>query len=166
MKQRSATITAERLREILSYSEETGVFTRLQRTSTRIHVGDVAGSLDANGYIIIYADNRPYKAHRLAWLHVHGVWPDNQIDHIDGCRSNNALANLRDVTRSVNAQNKRCAPSHSTHGFMGVTRNKKRWQAKIRLNGVLHHIGLYETPEQAHAAYIATKRQLHEGCTI
>ena len=159
-------ITPERLREILAYCKETGKFTRLQRTSTRVKIGDVAGSVDANGYVIIYADNRPYKAHRLAWLHVHGAWPDNQIDHIDGCRSNNAFANLRDVTKAVNLQNQKRAPRSSTHGFFGVTRNKKRWQAKIRANGKLHHIGLFETPEQAHQAYVDAKRRLHEGCAI
>lgn len=77
------TITAERLRELLEYDEDTGVFKRKARTSNRISIGDIAGSSDAKGYVCIRVGGKTYKAHRLAWLYVYGEWPTGEIDHIN-----------------------------------------------------------------------------------
>lgn len=157
---------ADTLRAILYYSPESGAFTRLVSTSNSAKVGEAAGSKTKNGYTEMSVLGRRYYAHRLAWLHMHGSWPKGQIDHIDGNRSNNGIANLRDVTCAVNVQNKKIAQSNSTHGFLGAKRSGKRWSARIHVNGQQHHIGCYDTPEEAHAAYISEKRRLHPGCTI
>ena len=158
--------SADYLRSILAYDADTGVFTRLVQTGSSVKVGDVAGGKRPDGYIEISVLNRTYRAHRLAWLYVHGTWPVGHIDHLDGCRDNNTLRNLRDVTRSVNNQNQRLAHSDNTSGFLGATRHGNRWRSQIMVGGKRRGLGSHDTPELAHAAYIDAKRRLHEGCTI
>ena len=161
----SEIVSAQRLREVLHYCPETGVFTWRVSTSN-VKGGDVAGYKRPDGRIDIRVLDGLHKAHRLAWLYVHGAWPAGQIDHIDGCPSNNALANLRDVSPSVNQQNQRRPRSHNTQGFLGVSRNGKGWMARIVVDGKVRHLGTFQTPESAHIAYLETKRRLHDGCTI
>jgi hypothetical protein len=103
------TLTAERLREILGYDPETGLFTRLVRTG-RIRAGEVAGTAHSRGYRSIVIDGRVYLSHRLAWLYVHGEWPPEQIDHINRNRADNRLVNLRAAKQSQN--NVRAAERH------------------------------------------------------
>ena len=163
----NSTLTAERLREVLHYDPETGIFTRLVRTAQRVQVGDTAGCKGLRGCLLIMVDRRLYQAHRLAWLYVHGVWPANHIDHIDGNPANNRIENLRDVSHSVNMQNMRKAKStNKSTGVMGVYRIGKRFQAKIVVDRKVRHLGMFDTPELAHAAYLAEKRLHHPGCTI
>ena len=160
-------ITAAFLRELFHYDPETGVFTRLvTRQGQGARAGDVAGTLKPSGYLTIWICGANHMAHRLAWLYVHGKWPTHEIDHIDGNRANNAIANLRDVTRSVNHQNLRRARSDSAHGFLGVSPFFGKWKARITVNRVFQHLGVFDTPEEAHAAYLEAKRRLHVGCTI
>src|SRR5690606_34614864 len=98
-------LTQQRLKELLYYDPETGIFTRLVgRSGPRARAGDVAGSDNGKGYIRIYVDGRPYKAHRLAWFYMHGEWPE-EIDHRNGERADNRLSNLRPVTRQQNNLN-------------------------------------------------------------
>lgn len=161
-------VTAAFVRELFHYDPETGVFTRLvTRQGLGARAGDVAGTLKPSGYLTIWICGANHMAHRLAWLYVHGKWPAHEIDHIDGNRANNAIANLRDVTRSVNHENLRSARSDSAHGFLGVSPfRKKWWKARITVNGKFQHLGTFRTPEEAHAAYLEAKRRLHVGCTI
>jgi hypothetical protein len=93
-------LTAERLREQLRYDAETGVFTR-RVESGHACVGDVAGSVHSTGYVRIGIDGWKYTAHHLAWLYVHGVWPSDQIEHINRKRSDNRIANLRERRHRV-----------------------------------------------------------------
>jgi hypothetical protein len=81
-------LTAERLREVLDYNPETGVFTWKVRTSIRVVAGKVAGSVGKRGYLIIGVGGRNYYAHRLAWLHMTGEWPIAVPVHLarDGTR--------------------------------------------------------------------------------
>lgn len=158
-------VSAQQLRELLDYNADTGVFTRLVSVSSRAQGGDVAGC-KSNGYIVIRIFGKSRYAHRLAWLHVHGEWPVGHIDHMDGCGTNNRIANLRDVTHSTNMQNMIRATIRSTNGFLGVMRSRKRWEARILVDGKRRYLGQFDTPELAHAAYLEAKRRLHEGCTI
>lgn len=155
----AAILTAERLREVLDYNAETGVFVWKQRTGSRSVPGQVAGCDHSLGYRFVCVDGKRYKEHRLAWFYVHGVWPLGEVDHIDGSRNNNVISNLRDVSKSVNQQNLRAAKSHNKSGLLGVTKRKKGgWCARIT-------IGTFDTPEEAHAAYVEAKRRLHSGCS-
>lgn len=161
-------LTAERLREVLSYDAETGAFTWRIATGPNARPGMVAGTASkAEGYRTISIDGALHKAHRLAWLYVHGVWPQEQIDHINTRRDDNWIANLREATRIVNTQNQRTAHSNNKCGLLGVSeRPGGRWIARIRANGSLKYLGTFRSPELAHDEYIAAKRNLHEGNTL
>jgi len=161
-------LTAERLRELLHYDPETGVFIWLVSTNGRIRVGDVAGHLTAAGYRRIKIDGRCYFSQRLAWLYVHGVFPFNQSDHRNGQRDDNRLCNLRDVDHSGNMQNRRRAHLQNKSGFLGVSLDKQRgkWTAIIQANGKKRNLGRFTSPELAHAAYLKAKRELHPMGTI
>jgi hypothetical protein len=128
--------------------------------------GDVAGTVNNNGYRLIRVGDGRYRAHRLAWLYTHGAWPTGEIDHINGIRDDNRLANLRDVTVSVNQQNRKRAASNGSTGLLGVSTAKARYRAAIALNGRTTYLGSFDTAEEAHAAYVTAKRELHEGCTL
>jgi hypothetical protein len=162
--------TAEKLRELLHYDPLTGVFTRRVKTGGRYgaDVGAVAGTLTDAGYLKVSVMSYQYRAQRLAWLYMTGEWPAADVDHIDGDRTNNRWANLRDVSRSTNLQNKRAAQSNSKTGLLGAcwaTRDQ-RFIARIKADGRYISLGGFDTAEQAHAAYIDAKRRLHAGCTI
>lgn len=160
-------LTAERVRELLNYDPETGIFTwRTARSGCTLN--KAAGTRHSEGYISIRIDRRPYFAHRLVWLHVHGDWPQDQIDHINGVRGDNRLANLRDVAPSINKQNLRGAPANSKSGLIGAYWDKenRNFKSSIKLYGKSINIGRFTTVDEAHQAYLTAKRQLHSGCTI
>lgn len=163
----STPLTAERLRELLHYDADTGVFTRLV-SRKGFRAGGVAGS-DNNGYRIIVIDYKMYRSHRLAWLYMTGEWPRNDVDHINGTRNDNRFANLREATRSENMQNVRKAHSdNKSSGLLGVTFDKSqgKFMARIMLNGKYRYIGRYITAQEAHHAYLAAKSQLHQFSTL
>lgn len=156
------------LKSFLRYDPLTGVFTRIAVAhSSHAKVGDIAGSVDSRGYLRIYVDGRQYKAHRLAWLYLHGSWPSGEIDHIDHNKQNNAAANLRNVPRNVNQQN-RASSTSSASGLLGVTTTLggRRYVARIRVSGLSKHLGVYRSSRAAHLAYVAAKRLHHEGNTL
>lgn len=163
MRNPGAWVTYERLRELLAYSKKTGVFTWKCPTSRKHKCGDVAGSRVGHRYIHIEIDGRSYGAHRLAWLYVRGVWPSGQIDHKNGVRDDNRFDNLRDGSRSFNQQNQRKAQSRNMTGFLGVSRSGKRFKARIVVASAQRQIGTFDTPEEAHRAYVQAKRRLHAG---
>lgn len=155
-------LTATRLRELLSYDPETGDFTRLVgRSGPRSRAGDVAGCENGQGYIRIYVDGIGYKAHRLAWLYVYGEMPP-ELDHINGNRSDNRIANLRSVTRAQNKMNCRTY-KNCTSGLKGATFNKRaqKWKAQIQRDGKKVGLGYFETAEAAHEAYAVAANALH-----
>jgi hypothetical protein len=154
-------VTVERLREILDYDSETGIFRYKQSTSDRMRVGDVAG-WKARGYVKINISYETYRAHHLAWMFVHGEFPADEIDHIDGDRSNNAISNLRLATRGQNACNIRLR-SDNRSGLKGVSwdKNRGKWLAQIKANRKNFTLGRFDTPEQAHAAWATAAKRLH-----
>jgi hypothetical protein len=157
-------LSVDRLRELLDYNPETGVFIwRVQ--SGRQPVGSTAG-WKQGGRIYIKVSGHQVAAHRLAWLYVYGFMPKQQIDHINGDPSDNRITNLRDVSDIENKQNIRKPKAGNKSGYLGVAPNKKRWFAKITVNRQQICLGTYDTPEEAYQAYVAAKRRLHPTCTI
>lgn len=160
-----AAITYEAVAVALAYDPATGEFTWLTR-STRTRVGDKAGC-SYNGYRFVKFQQKKLAAHRLAWLLTYRVWPENDIDHINGDRSDNRISNLRDVPRAINAQNtRRARKDNRSSGLLGVTLDHTQWVARIWVAGRNKYLGRFGTKDMAHAAYIAAKRQCHEGCTV
>lgn len=141
------------LKSVLDYCPATGVFTwKTQRTWRRNAGEEAGGTLDGKGYPRLGIAGKRYTAHRLAWFYVHGVWPSDDIDHINGDRTDNRLCNLRPATRSENNFNK---GSSAKSGFKGVTKSPlcQSWRAEIKVGGVRRYLGSFRTPEAAHAAY-------------
>ena len=161
-------VTADRLRKVLAYDPDTGLFTWNVRQGARGLVGEVAGTISARGYRVINIDKRPHLAHRLAFLYMLGDVP-SCVDHIDGDPLNNRWANLRPATNSLNLQNLRHARADSTSGVMGAHRlpgKRERWQARITVHGARRSLGVFKTAALAGAAYLAAKRIHHEGNTL
>lgn len=161
------TLTVERVRELLGYDPETGILTwKVCRGGSK--QWSVAGTLDARGYVQVCVDYRLYKAHRLAWAITHGSWPSGALDHINGAKHDNRIANLREATRSLNMENQKKAKSNNTSGLLGVSWNtrKRKFVAQIKTKGVHTYLGAYDSKYEAYDAYITAKRQLHAGCTI
>lgn len=153
--------TPQRLAEVLSYDTETGVL-------RRIGTGRVVGNPNGRGYLQLTVDGYPTLAHRVAWAVAAGQWPKGQIDHLNGDRSDNRLANLRDVDQFTNMQNMRKAPAGSKTGVLGASTHKltSKFRSVIRVDARQKHLGYFDTPEAAHAAYVAAKREHHPGGTL
>ncbi len=154
-------LTAERLRELLDYDQETGIFTWLVTRGKGLR-GTIAGSAKEDGYVMIRIDRRRYRAHRLAWLHVTGEWPEEEIDHVNRQRADNRFVNLRQATRSEQQQNV-LLQSTNKSGYRGVSWHErdKRWQAQIHANCKATSLGNFHTPEEAYAAYCAAAASMH-----
>jgi len=120
------------------------------------------------GYISISINRNRYLAHRLAWLYENGDWPKQDIDHINGNRSDNRIENLRDVSHQVNCQNKRSIGKQNTSGFLGVNwrKDRQKWRAVISTRRKQKFLGFFDTAQEAHQAYLIAKRKLHEGSTL
>lgn len=154
-------VTSYRLRELVLYDAATGVFiNRITRGRGAI-AGSVAGWKHCAGYLSIRIDGRAYLCHRLAWLYVRGVWPIDQIDHINGIRTDNRIANLRECSNAENCQNMR--PHRDGAGLLGASWEKRcgKWQSGIGIGGKRVHLGYYATREEAHAAYLQAKQERH-----
>src|SRR5258708_6676719 len=154
-------LTQERLKELLTYSPDTGLFYWAVKPNRDVAAGARTGSKSADGALLIRIEGKLYRAHRLAWLYVHGEWP-KVIDHINGEPSDNRLANLRDCSQKQNTWNMRAHRDNSS-GVKGASFCQRRqlWFARICRDGRSHHLGYFSTVERASDAYDAAARRLH-----
>ena len=144
-------LTQARLKELLHYDPETGLFTWLVSVG-RCRKGSLAGSVMSRGYIRIKVDGVDYLAHRLVFLFMHGEWPAQEVDHKNGEVTDNRYANLRHASSSQNKMNTR---PRGRLGVKGVSvAVGGRYQAQIKISGVTKPLGLYDSVEEAHAAYV------------
>jgi hypothetical protein len=152
-------LTQERLKELLKYDPETGIFTWLVG---RKMAGKIAGSVNSEGYCQIGIKGKLHLAHRLAWIFVTGKVPCRQIDHRNGLKTENWFLNLRQCEGVQNQWNTKLR-SDNKSGFKGVSWRKEigKWQAQIRVFKVNTHIGFFDCPKEAGAAYESKARELH-----
>ena len=169
-----AELTVEYVRECLDYDPDTGVFTWRERPAGHFKTararsawnarfsGGAAGGLDHRGYCYVrIGGKKSFLAHRLAWLHVYGAWPREQIDHINQIKSDNRLANLREASQKQNLWNTG-ARGNNQAGLKGVSPLGRRFVAQIRAGRKRKiYLGLFKTPEEAHAAYCAAAERHH-----
>jgi len=153
-------LTQARLKELLDYDPDSGIFTWLVSRGN-VRAGTVISNTNKDGYICIKVSGKQYKAHRIAWLFVYGVWPKNEIDHKDTIRNHNWIDNLRDVTKSGNQQNLIKARCDNKTGLLGVSYHQGKYQSAIKIDRKNIHLGIFSTPEEAHQAYISAKRMYH-----
>lgn len=148
-------VDIDRVRQLIAYDADSGTFTWLvNRKGSAARVGAAAGCNRPDGYVRIIIDGRIDYAHRWAWRIAVGPIPHGmEIDHIDHNPSNNALANLRLVTRSGNRKN-RSRDSRNKSGINGVhwSVNARAWCVQIRSNRKTTHIGYFNSLEAAAAA--------------
>lgn len=171
--------TPEELRQLLTYDPETGVLTWIKRPVTMFREGNTSSDAVCRAWNKNYAgkpafiaNSHGYRtgsvfgqrllAHRVAWAMFHGRWPVAHLDHINGDPSDNRIANLREATNAENMQNLTVHPRNTT-GYPGVTfcKTTGRFKAQIRNNMRREYLGLFETAEEAGAAYVEAKRRLH-----
>ena len=175
-------LTAEQLRSILDYDPDTGLFrwrkgidhwragmlagTKMRTRATGsdyvvIGIGTTSRGVYDREYIAIGVRKRVYRAHRLAWLHVYGEWPDRQVDHINTDSLDNRIVNLRLATTAENSRN-RGLRADNTSGIKGVSWSKRsqKWLAHLGHNGKLLHLGLFDTIEEARAVREEAARRI------
>jgi len=130
-------ISQNKLKELLNYDSETGIFTRKVRTANCMKVGDVAGYVnthkDGKKYVVVRVNVKKYYAHILAVLYMTGELPEGQVDHGDGDGTNNRWSNINVVTSSDNRKNRRM-PSNNSSGCVGVYLRKDKYYASISIN--------------------------------
>lgn len=158
-------LTQEYLKECLEYDPETGRLVWKERPVCHFVnevvckrwngklAGKQAGSRTQKGYTTLRIARHPYLAHRVIWRIIWGAWPVEQLDHINGDKSDNRLGNLREASNAENCRNKK-AHRNNKLGYKGVTRGREnKFHAEIALSDRRVYLGTFSSPEAAHAAY-------------
>lgn len=156
-------MTQDELKCLMHYDPDTGIFTSKIKRG-KVTVGKKVGTLNPlNGYLKCCVNRKQYQMHRLAWLYVYGKFPDKEIDHINGIKTDNRISNLRDVTPSENQHNKWKAQSNNKSGLLGAfyVKREGRYMSYISCNKKRHYLGLFDTDQKAHEAYMEAKIKLH-----
>ena len=133
----------EEFKKYLNYDPATGNFSWKHNTF-------IAGTFRNDGYIQLCVRRNLELAHRVAWYFVHNEVP-KIIDHVNGKRADNRIANLCNVTMHENGFNRHNMNSNNSSGIDGVSYHKPRnkWRARFIVNGKLHHVGTFSTKEKA-----------------
>lgn len=135
-------LTQERLRALLDYNPDSGVFTWKTDRNNNAKQGSVAGCVSkGNNYVSIYVDGKQYSGHRLAWLWVYGYFP-KELDHINRNRSDNRICNLRSVSRQQNVLNRECKNYY-------YNKSAKKWIVELVREGTYKYVGCYDSEEEA-----------------
>ena len=156
-------ITQVRLKELVRYDKDTGIFIWKEHRQC-VKKGAVAGSTH-DGYVRMKVDGWKCMAHRLAWLYVYGYIPENSLDHIDRVKNHNWISNLREVSSSCNLRNSKLRKDN-TSGIRGVTpTNNNKWDARIMVLGNAITLGRHKDFAEAVCHRLAAEQfEEWEGC--
>jgi hypothetical protein len=154
-------ITQSELKDILHYDQDTGVFTWIKPVRKTM-INCIAGTISFEGYSVIKINKKIYRAHRLAWLYVYGEWPKSILDHINGIKNDNKIANLREATFQQNVFNRK-NESINTSGCKGVHWETARetWKVGIVINNKHIYLGRYKDKQEAINAYLISAKKYH-----
>ena len=167
-------ITPEYLRECFDYDLETGVLTWKVRPESHFknararncwnarYAMNISGESGKSRYLRATILGKQVCLHRILWALAFGSWPTNEIDHIDNNPKNNSMDNLREATHSQNGKNQK-KPVNNTSGYKGVSWSEwhDKYAAKIKSEGKWNHLGYFDDPQTAHAAYCQAANRLH-----
>lgn len=146
---------------LIDYNPENGVFTWKIKKANWFVEKQVAGTINNRGYHIITINGKRYCAHRLAWYFQYKKWPEYYIDHINGIKTDNRIANLRDVPSRINQIN---SYKHRNGKLAGTFFTHRKlthpWYAKIRINKEYKFLGYYATEKEANEAYVEELQKL------
>jgi hypothetical protein len=149
-------MTQDELKKLITYNPETGILKWIKPRNTRSakpkNISD--GFPHNKGYMQIGINKKPYLVHRIIWLYMTGNFPKHQIDHINGIKTDNRFANLREVTNQQNNFN------NKAKGYCFV-KDRNKYLASICVNGKNIHLGLFATKEEARASYLEAKITYH-----
>lgn len=154
-------ISHDDLLALMAYDPDTGTFHwREYRYPRREDL--LVGFRNDEGYLKTKIGRKTYSLHRLAWLYIHGEWPSDQVDHINGVRDDNRLCNLRLASQSENRINS-AVNANNKLGIRGVRKTARGlgYAARITKDGRQIHLGYFKTPEEARAARAAATKLLH-----
>jgi hypothetical protein len=152
------------IKEFVAYDCSTGILYWIKSPNKRTNAGSVAGRVRSCGYVKIGCNGKTFMAHRVAWFLHHGAWPEKQIDHINRNKSDNRIANLRDVPQHINMRNTNLSRKNCVTGYPGVRYRPDRkncWRTEIKVDNKTIALGCYQTAQQAHDVYLDAKRRLH-----
>lgn len=153
-------VTQELVRSLFRYNPKNGELIRLTDVGGA-KVGDVGGCLDNTGYILTSVNGKVYQNHRLVFIYFYGCIQD-QVDHINGIRSDNRIENLRAATHRENIRNSGMQ-KNNTSGVKGVcwSKKNKRWIAKITTDGERVHLGSFTDLDEAAKVVKEKREELH-----
>ena len=146
-------IDQETVKKLFHYDAESGMLLWRNGNSRNVKPWQEATSSNGHGYYNVKIDGKSYLVHRLIWLYVHGNFPEQDIDHKNRVRNDNRLCNLRDVSRTDNAQNI-SLPSHNKSGHIGVSwyAKQNKWTVYVKVNKKNKWLGYYKNLDDAVAA--------------
>ena len=156
-------LSYEKVRDLFAYEPLTGRLLWKQPRPGRPRPGSEAGT--AQRYRTVRVDGVAFPAHSIAWCWMTGEWPI-EVDHKNGKGTDNRWSNLRDISHRHNGENRRRANENSTSGILGVNPKRGKFRARLWVDGKDIHLGTFRTAEEAQAAHLAAKRQLHAGNTL
>ncbi len=170
-----STMTPQMLREILRYNPENGHLFWRERPSEMFSCHRIWKSWNSNyanrralytkdkdGYRVGTIFSLKFKSHRVAWAIYYGDWPNQQIDHINGVKSDNRIANLRDVSQQTNRMNSRLSQKN-TSGHVGVSGKRGKWNASVQIHKNVIHLGRFKLKREAIVAARAARKALGFG---
>jgi hypothetical protein len=167
---RDSTLSQTLIKELFDYDPMTGILTNRVTRGASAMAGAAAGTDNGEGYLSVNLFGQSRRVHRIAWVYVHGVWPPAGIDHINGNRSDNRIANLRLATQAENNQIFTSLRKGKTSQFQGVYwceprgNRRGRWRALIAVNGKKVNLGSFQFESEAADAYARAKRAMHTFC--
>lgn len=159
---RDEPLSVDRLREVLVYDPESGVFRWRISPRNRTLPGDLAGYRNGSGYMVCVVDQQKIRMHRAAWAIHYGEFPDGLLDHINGIRDDNRISNLRLATASENCQNTTVRRGNKT-GVKGVhfRADTNKYSASISVDKKTHWLGCFDSLEEAKKARIEAEVKFH-----
>jgi len=155
-------IDQETVKKLFHYDAESGMLIWRFGNGRNVKPWQEVKAKNGNGYYTAKIHGKSYLAHRLAWLYVHGSFPNKYIDHKNRIRNDNRLCNLRDVNTTDNAQNI-SLPSHNKSGYIGVSWIKSHncWTVYVKVNKKNKWLGYYKNLDDAVAARKAGEKQYY-----